>query len=499
MPTTNYTIEMKFKLLLLLFTLFISCNRDDTSSDTENSIVLSISTFTATSVTLNYSIKNNSGDKYLIYSKSESFDILNYVQKIPLNNSNNIEINHLTPNTKYFFKIAYSENNSYRYSNVVSAITKVVTFSAILDKDIGLIPDSGSFIYLMDSELDESKSFLYLLTRQIKQYGDVKKITLHKVDLNGNLIWSKLIQDSPSPYTYEIQLLSDGNVAVLTGKSNQKSTFVTKLNTMNGSMIWQKEYPVIDLNGMQGNFMVAYRYQNNLMKILTSGGAELEELWVNNEGAAISHKTIKANNIVINKATYSEDGNLLDIFKGDKIPSDGIATFDGLIQKFSINDGIATKLWSKYYGDDGGDDLFENYVLKNNNIYIQGYYGGTSGFDDPKKWILKLDMNGEILWQNKQSSHKDFIYQGTDIKVNENNELFCLTHEIYYPRYNAYDYTTLTKFDSNGNLIWIWKSAEDFNTERFSSNKVFETNINEFIITGKKSAGIWIKKIKVNE
>src|SRR5690606_18254392 len=195
---TNYTIEMKFKLLLLLsllFTLFISCNRDDTSSDIENSIELSISTFTATSVTLNYSIKNISGDKYLIYSKSESFDILNYEQKILLNNSNNIQINDLTPNTKYFFKIAYSENNSFTYSNVVSAITKEVSFLKILDKDIGLIPDSGSFIYLMDSELDEAKSFLFLLTRQIKQYGDVKKITLHKVDLNGNLIWSKLIQD----------------------------------------------------------------------------------------------------------------------------------------------------------------------------------------------------------------------------------------------------------------------------------------------------------------
>ena len=155
---------MKFKLLLLFFfTLFISCNRDDTSSGTENSIELSISTFTATSVTLNYSIKNISGDKYLIYSKSENFDILNYEQKILLNNSNSIHINDLTPNTKYFFKIAQSENNSFTYSNVVSAVTKEVSFLNILDKDLGLLPDSGSFIYLMDSELDGSKSFLFFL------------------------------------------------------------------------------------------------------------------------------------------------------------------------------------------------------------------------------------------------------------------------------------------------------------------------------------------------
>ena len=111
-------------------------------------------------------------------------------------------------------------------------------------------------------------------------------------------------------------------------------------------------------------------------------------------------------------------------------------------------------------------------------------------------------MNGEVLWQNKQPALKDFIYQCRDIKINDNNELFCLMHEIYYPRYNAYDYTTLTKFSSNGNLIWMWKSAEDFNTERFGSNKVFETNKNEFIITGNKSGGvgsIWINKMRVNE
>ena len=494
---------MKFKLLLLFFfTLFISCNRDDTSSGTENSIELSISTFTATSVTWNYSIKNISGDKYLIYSKSENFDILNYEQKILLNNSNSIHINDLTPNTKYFFKIAQSENNSFTYSNVVSAVTKEVSFLNILDKDIGLLPDSGSFIYLMDSELDGSKSFLFLLTKQIKQYGSVKKITLHKADLNGNLIWSKLIQDSPSPYTYKIQFLSDGNIAVLTGSNNQKATFITKLDPISGSIIWQKEYPVIDLNGMQGNFMLAYSYQNNLMKIITSGGSEFEELWVNNDGVVTSHKTIKATNNVINRATYADDGNLFDIFKGDKIPENGSVTYEGMVQKININNGIATKLWSKYYGDFGGDDLFDNHVLKNNNIYIQGYYGGTSGFADPNKWILKLDMNGEVLWQNKQPARKDFIYQGRDIKINDNNELFCLMHEIYYPRYNAYDYTTLTKFSSNGNLIWMWKSAEDFNTERFGSNKVFETNKNEFIITGNKSGGvgsIWIKKMKVNE
>ena len=158
---------MKYKILkLFLFLFLISCNsnRDDIIIST-SSIELSISSFTTTSVNLNYNLNNTSGEKYLIYSKFENLDLQNFEKKVLLTNLNNIEINNLVPNTKYYFKISYTENNSVKYSNVVSAITKEFSFSVLLDKNIGLTPETGSFIYLMDSELDISKTNIYLLTR----------------------------------------------------------------------------------------------------------------------------------------------------------------------------------------------------------------------------------------------------------------------------------------------------------------------------------------------
>ena len=93
-----------------------------------------------------------------------------------------------------------------------------------------------------------NQCLLFLLTRQIQQYPtEVKKNYITKIDLNGNLIWSKLIQDSPSPGTYKIQLLSDGNVAVLTGKYDQKSTIITKLNPTNGISFGKRNILVLDL------------------------------------------------------------------------------------------------------------------------------------------------------------------------------------------------------------------------------------------------------------
>lgn len=504
---------MKYKILkLFLFLFLISCNsnRDDIIIST-SSIELSISSFTTTSVNLNYNLNNTSGEKYLIYSKFENLDLQNFEKKVLLTNLNNIEINNLVPNTKYYFKISYTENNSVKYSNVVSAITKEFSFSVLLDKNIGLTPETGSFIYLMDSELDISKTNIYLLTRQIQQYPtEVKKITLHKIDLNGNLLWSKLIQDSNSPSVnvnyngHKIQFLSDQNIAVITGKFDQKATIITKINPNNGNEIWKKEFPLINADGYQSNTIFGYSYQNNVMKIITGPGDwhNSEEIFISNDGNIISQRTIiqNPNNHAIMNGKYLNDGSLISVWAQNQYPQNGTWTVEGCIRKFDLSSSISNTTWSKFYGDYGGDDGFQNYLLKDNNIYVQGFYGGNSGFVDPQKWILKLDMNGEILWQNKQPSRTDFIYEGRDIKIDDNNELFCLMHEIYYPNYNAYDYTSLTKFDSNGNLIWIWKSAPDFNTERFSSNKVFETNNNEFMITGDKSSGvgsIWIKKIKV--
>lgn len=495
---------MKYKILkLFLFLFLISCNsnRDDIAIST-SSIELSISSFTTTSVNLNYNLNNTSGEKYLIYSKFENLDLQNFEKKILITNLNNIEINNLVPNTKYYFKISYTENNSVKYSNIVSAITKEVSFSVLLNKNIGLTPESGSFIYLMDSELDISKTNIYLLTKQIQHNTtEVKKITLHKIDLNGNVLWSKLIQDSNSPYTYKIQLMSDGNIAVLTGKYDQKTTIITKVNPSNGSIFWQKEYPLIDSDGFSSTIVLGYTYQNSIFKIITSGPNNKEELFVKNDGTILSQKNLITDNNITNQITYLDDNYIISVSGGDKNPYDGSVTSDGMIRKMNISNGFVNAIWTKYYGDFGGNDTFTNYLISDNNIFIQGYYGGTSGFTDPQKWVLRTDMNGEILWQNKQPSRADFIYEGRDIKINENKELLCLMHEMYFPYSNVYDYTSLTKYDSNGNLIWIWKSAPDFNTERFYSNKVFETNNNEFIITGAKSSdvgSIWIKKIKVN-
>ena len=486
---------MKNILLLFLFTfIFFSCRNDEIDSN-KSKFEITISNVTNSSVSINYKIQNINTEKYLICSQSDNFDIENYEVKIPIQNTEGtITINNLLPNKKYYFKGWYSAD----YSNTIEANTKEIVFSTILDKNIGLNPDNGNFIYLMNSEIDPTKSYLYLITRQIQQYAtEVKKIVLHKIDLNGNLLWSKLIQDSNSPSVnvnhngYKIQFLSDNNIAVITGKSNQKATIITKINPTNGDEIWKKEFPLIDADGYQSNTIFGYSYHSNLIKIITGPGDwhNSEEIFIDNDGNIISQRTIiqNSNNQAMMDGKYMNDGSIISIYAQNQYPQNGTWTVEGCIRKFDFSNSTSNVLWSKYYGDYGGDDGFDNYFIKDNHFYIDGFYGGNSGYSDKQHWILKTDFDGNIVWQNKLPAKKYFIYHGLDFFSNNQNNLYSLMNEMYAPTFPVYNIITLTKFDENGNFIWEWSDGIGQNTDTFIANRAFEINDNQFIIVGDRS------------
>lgn len=483
-------------IYFILSFLIISCNnRNEEIESAKPKFEITINNVTNNSISINYNIQNINSEKYLICSQSESFDIQNYEVKIPIqNNEGTLTVSNLMANKKYYIKGWYASG----YSNTIVSNTKEITFTTITDKNIGLNPDNGNFIYLMYSELDATKSYLYLLTRQIQQYPtEVKKIVLHKVDLNGNLLWSKLIQDSDSPSVnvnhngHKIQFLSDNNIAVITGKSNQKATVITKINPVNGNEIWKKEFPLIDADGYQSNTIFGYSYHNNVIKIITGPGDwhNSEEIFIDNNGNILSQRTIiqNPNNQAVMNGKYMNDGSLISIYAQNQYPQNGTWTVEGCIRKFDFSNSTSNTLWSKYYGDYGGDDGFDNYFIKDNHFYIDGFYGGNSGFSDKRHWVLKTDFNGNIIWENKLPVKQYFIYHGLDFFSDNQNNLYSLMNEMYAPTFPQYNIITLTKFDENGNFIWEWSDGIGYNTDTFIANRVFEINNNEFIIVGDRS------------
>lgn len=507
-------MSKKLLFLIIIFQIISCTNRNEEVNTPNDLFEISINDINFNTVSIYYKIQNITAEKFLIGSQSEDFDIQSSEIKIPITNNEGIlQIDHLLNNKKYYFKGVYNSKKS----NTVSAITKEVGFTTLLDKNIGLNPLNNNFIYLMYSALDSEKTYVYLMTRQIQHYSiQVKKVELHKLDLSGNLIWTRLIQDFDSPSLsasnngFKIQFLSDGNIAAITGKWDQTATIVTKVNPTNGDVIWRKEYPLINKDGLQGNKIYGYSYQNSTIKIITNPGdwQNAEEIFINNDGNIILQRTIKqnVNNFAIMNAKYLNDGSIISVSAQNQFPQNSLWTYEGCIRKFDLSNSNSNALWSKFYGDYGGDDSFDNYIIKDDNLYIDGYYGGSSGYSDNQHWILKTDLIGNILWQNKLPVKKSFIYQGLDLFVDNENNSFSLMNEMYAPVGVAplYNIISLTKLDKNGNFLWEWNDGKGNNTDTFIANSAFQLNNGEFLITGERSSNqtgngeIRFLKIKVN-
>lgn len=87
---------------------------------------------------------------------------------------------------------------------------------------------------------------------------------------------------------------------------------------------------------------------------------------------------------------------------------------DGWVIKFNKNGEI---LWDKNYGTKN-KDIFTSAVKQDNNIIIAGntfvhIKNATDG------WIVKIDQNGELIWENKIGGEKEIYFNGINIQNND--------------------------------------------------------------------------------
>jgi len=101
-------------------------------------------------------------------------------------------------------------------------------------------------------------------------------------------------------------------------------------------------------------------------------------------------------------------------------------------------------VWAKYRQTaNGGWHLSATAIdFDGNNLVI----GAQSAINNGGSWLLKVDLNGDILWQ------KIIDIGGAEYSVMD--VVFDGTNYVYLIRNTSGENPTLVKFDLNGNLIW---------------------------------------------
>jgi len=223
-----------------------------------------------------------------------------------------------------------------------------------------------------------------------------------KYDLDGNLIWSRLINETKIDYISGIK--ENINYLYLCG-SKDSTSWILKYDT-DGNKIWGENY-----------------------KILGTWFSEFLDLEIYN------------GYIYTEGQTDSNDKTRQDVLTA-KISMDG------------------KLIWKKEWGGEG-PQLGAKMDVKDGSIYVCGYGHSSYSMDSPSyDVLLRYNTEGELQWNTNADTNSMLL----DIKVY--NESIYATGGIWrnYP-YDVYGDAVLQKYDTDGRLIWYLTYGENYITD----------------------------------
>lgn len=247
-----------------------------------------------------------------------------------------------------------------------------------------------------------------------------------KLDKNGNLQWQKFIGGTGSEIAYSIEQTTDKGYIVagssnsaLTGQHGDDDYYIVKLDS-SGNTQWSKLYggSALDVatsveQTNDGGFIVAGYSRSSdgdvtghhgsngeddywIVKLGSSGKIKWEKSFGGtNEDQPFSIKQISDNGYIISGQSYSDDGDVTGHHFGTS------EDFDVWVVRI---DHLGNLRWEKSLGgsaNDGGNSVIQT---SDGGFFIAGITDSEDGdvtgnHGNGDTWVVKLDRNGNIKWQ----------------------------------------------------------------------------------------------------
>jgi len=287
----------------------------------------------------------------------------------------------------------------------------------------------GNFILAGSS--DSRKSFDKTEARR-----GAEDFWLVKIDANGNKIWDKTFGGTDEDVLRDIIPTQDGGFLI--GGYSRSTVSVDKTSSKggadywlikidaNGNKIWDKTFGGTDddiLNRIEStddnNFILAGNSYSQIGGDKTMNVVGANDIWllkINPSGNIIWQKQFGGwafEAVGGIKRTYDR-GFIIGCYSsswksGDK--SDDQRAFDDFwVIRIDAN---GNKLWDKTYGGNWSDYVGDVYIDSEGNSIIAGYTDSEKSFDVSEGrigdysfdvWLVKLDKNGNKLWDKRLGS-----------------------------------------------------------------------------------------------
>lgn len=270
-----------------------------------------------------------------------------------------------------------------------------------------------------------------------------------KIQQDGGITWQTSLNNGE--YSQYLGASIDGSSdAYLAGRILSSGDFnglVTKLDS-DGNVLWNKTYGGDQEDGFD---QVIELSDTNLLLLGTSesSGAGLADIWlvkIDPNGNLLWEYTYGGNDLE-RSGSLVEAGNG-DILIAGSTKSFGAGNWDGWVLRLDADGNI---LWQKTFGG-SSSDFFADFLETTGQDLILVGNTNSFGAGSSDGWVLRLSSAGEPLWQksfgtNRSESTYTVIADAQGNLIVAGEAYFLTTGSIVSDGW-------MFKLDLNGNLIW---------------------------------------------
>ena len=415
-------------------------------------------------------------------------------------------------------KNIYNQAPEIEWQNTIGGSAEDIPETIEQTKDGGYIIGGSSYSSISGDKTEDSKG--------------ADDFWILKLDSIGNIEWQRTLGGESLDRLYSVHQTSDLGF-ILGGYTSSDSSgdktedvagfndyWVMKLDSA-GNIEWQNAINAIGSNYLYvmpittGGYLAAGCSNSDIAGDKTEinyGGFDFWILKLNNTGEILWQKSLggESDEWNINLSIHETKDNGF-ILGGSSISNiSGLKTdtcrggYDYWILKL---DSIGNILWQKTIGGNSDDYLSEIIQVFDGGYLLSGTSSSDSSaeklenniglVDDKDFWILKLNKNGDILWQNTIGGSKNDV--STDLVETYDFGYLLGGHsssDIDADKTEAsiggYDYWIL-KLDSLGDVEWQKTLGGSLN-ENFKN--IFQTTDGGFTLIGSSTSGISGNKLE---
>jgi len=310
-----------------------------------------------------------------------------------------------------------------------------------------------------------------------------------KFNKDGYVLWQKIFSEVLD-YISGIIETNDGGF-ILAGKKKGNNIFFTndynisliKLSST-GNIQWARTYDFTGIdeanesfqivNSPDGGFLLTGMSNNSpwLCKFNATGGVQ----WIK-YGHYFSARVVSApdNSIMLVSSAYIQDCR----------PNASNISSDIIVEKISSN---GNTIWRKCFGGNGYEKSYSiirtpdhHYLIAGESRTISGDVTNNSGLIDV--WLLKIDENGNLIWQNSYGGSQNDIPSSVTLSSDNGYVIAGMSRSndgLLSQNQGQNDYWVF-KVDSSGNIQWQRSLGGSGNDQAKSIIRLQDGN---FIIAG---------------